>query len=158
AVARTSRRCSASPVTRRSAIHRRSRVVSPPSRRGSAPERAPSPPVSPEPRDSTMSEAALSSQGSASDVAARRALFDPPGGVLMWIVVGLELSVFALIFFFIAHLRVTEPALFASGQAALDPMVGLGLTIALVTSGWLAAEAVHAYRGGDFTRARRFYA
>jgi nitric oxide reductase NorE protein len=88
----------------------------------------------------------------------RRALFDPPGGILMWIVVGLELSVFGMIFFLVAYLRANDAALFEAGQATLDPMIGLGLTISLVTSGWLTAEAVHAHRAGKVEHARRFYA
>jgi len=88
---------------------------------------------------------------------ARRALLDPPGGTLMWIVVALELGAFGIAFVFIALLRRSEPALFAAGQAALNPWMGLGLTAALVTSGWLAAEAVHACRARAFVRARRFY-
>jgi nitric oxide reductase NorE protein len=100
----------------------------------------------------------MSSQTSVSVADERRALADPPGGILMWIVVGLELSVFGMIFFLIAYLRGNDPVLFEAGPAALDPMVGLGLTISLVTSGWLAAEAVHAHRVADIERARRFYA
>jgi nitric oxide reductase NorE protein len=100
----------------------------------------------------------LSPPASLLEASERRALLDPPGGLLMWIVVGLELAVFAMIFFLVAYLRVHDPELYAAGQAALDPQVGLGLTITLVTSGWLAAEAVHAYRAADVARARRFYA
>jgi nitric oxide reductase NorE protein len=88
----------------------------------------------------------------------RRALHDPPGGLLMWIVVGLELAVFALVFGLIAYLRASDPALFAMGQAALDPTVGLGFTITLLTSGFLAAEGVHAFRDGRIDRARGYYA
>lgn len=89
---------------------------------------------------------------------APRALLNPPGGVLMWIVVALELAAFGVVFVFVALLRRAEPAVFRAGQAALDPRLGLGLTVALVTSGWLAAEAVHAYRKRAFARSRRCYA
>lgn len=76
----------------------------------------------------------------------------------MWIVVVLELVVFAIVFFLIASLRITEPEIFRAGQRALDPTHGLALTLALVTSGWLTAEAVHAYRERRAERARLYYA
>lgn len=82
----------------------------------------------------------------------------PPGGLLMWIVVTLELVTFSLVFVVVAATRAGDPEVFAAGQALLDPRLGLALTVALLTSGWLAAEAVHAVRGGRIPRARRFYA
>lgn len=89
---------------------------------------------------------------------ARHELLSPPGGLLMWIVVALELFAFAMVFGVIAHLRATQPAVFIEGQRALSPMHGVALTVVLVTSGWLAAEAVSAVRGGRLTAARRYYA
>jgi len=86
-----------------------------------------------------------------------RPLFDPPGGVLMWIVVALELAAFGVLFALIAWMRLGDPEAFRAGQAALDPVVGVGLTLALVTSGWLLAEAVAAYRAQRFERCRRYY-
>lgn len=82
----------------------------------------------------------------------------PPGGLLMWIVVTLELVTFSLVFVVVAAARAGDPEVFAAGQALLDPWHGLALTVALLTSGWLAAEAVHAVRGGRIPRARRYYA
>jgi len=87
-----------------------------------------------------------------------RPLSDPPGGVLMWIVVTLELVTFAMVFFLIAMFRVSSPEVFHQGQRLLDPRFGLVLTLTLLTSGWLVAEAVHSYRAGHLVRARRFYA
>lgn len=90
--------------------------------------------------------------------APQRSLLEPPGGLLMWIIVGLELVTFSFVFGVVAHLRATEPALFAAGQAHLDPRLGVALTLALLTSGWLAAEAVHAFRAGRLVATRRYYA
>ena len=88
----------------------------------------------------------------------RRSLFDPPGGVLMWLIVALELLVFAMVFGLIAWLRTSDPEAFRAEQLALDPTFGLILTVTLVTSGWFAAEAVHAFRANRIDRARRWYA
>ncbi len=102
-----------------------------------------------------MTEAATENRAPAAP--SPRALLDPPGGALLWIIVALELLAFALVFALVAMLRVHAPALFHEGQEALDPRVGLALTLALVTSGWLVAEGVHAYRGGRLAVARRFH-
>ena len=86
-----------------------------------------------------------------------RALDDPPGGVLLWIVVALELTTFAMVLGAIAYLRGSETAMFREGVAAMHPTAGLALTLSLVTSGALAAEGVHAFRGAALTRARRCF-
>lgn len=99
----------------------------------------------------------MSAQTSTENTAAPRALDDPPGGLLMWIVVALELAAFAMVLGLIAYLRGAQTAVFRAGQAALHPGVGLALTLSLITSGWLAAEGVHAFRRSEFSRARRFY-
>lgn len=87
--------------------------------------------------------------------APRRVLEDPPGGLLLWIIVAVELATFALVFAAIGHLRLTEPAPFAATQAALDPRWGFLLTLTLLTSGACAASAVSAYRAGALATARR---
>lgn len=86
--------------------------------------------------------------------AAPRPLLDPPGGLLIWLIVTLELGTFGIIGGVLAALRAGQPATFHAGQAALAPAVGLAYTVALVTSGWLAAEAVHAGRARRRRRAR----
>lgn len=88
---------------------------------------------------------------------APRALFDPPGGVLLWIIVVLELLAFTMVFGVIAYLRVEAPEAFAEGQAGLAGGTGLVLTLSLLTSGWLVAEGVHLHREGQDLRAGRFF-
>lgn len=88
---------------------------------------------------------------------ARAALSEPPGGVLMWLIVALELLTFGILFVMIALLRTGEAALFRAGQAALSPAFGLGLTVLLITSGYFAAEALHAARAGKASRARALF-
>ncbi|MCA9605262.1 MAG: cytochrome c oxidase subunit 3 [Myxococcales bacterium] len=87
----------------------------------------------------------------------RRSWFDPPGGVLMWIIVSLELVTFSIVFVMIALMRTEHPTMFANGQRLLDPAFGLALTLMLLTSGWLVAEAVHAVRASHLERARAYY-
>lgn len=75
----------------------------------------------------------------------------------MWIIVALELVAFAVVLALIAWVRATQPDVFRAGQAALSTGTGLALTLALLTSGWLAAEAVHAWRSGVVERARKMF-
>lgn len=76
----------------------------------------------------------------------------------MWIVVALELITFSIIFVMLAGFRSREPEIFAAGQELLDPAFGLAQTVALLTSGWLIAEAVHSHRLERLPHARRYYA
>jgi nitric oxide reductase NorE protein len=76
----------------------------------------------------------------------------------MWIIVALELLTFSIIFVALASYRVAEAEVFAAGQELLDPRLGLAQTLALLTSGWLVAEAVHSHRMEHIRRSRRFYA
>ncbi len=86
-----------------------------------------------------------------------RAIDDPPGGILFWMLVGIELLTFAMLFGLVAQLRATDAAAFAAGQAALSLPVGLAMTVVLVTSGAVAAQAVHHFRNNDRAAARRWF-
>ena len=88
----------------------------------------------------------------------RRLLDDPPGGILMWIVVTLELLTFGIGFVMLAVFRTSEAAIFAAGQRLLATRFGLLMTLTLLTSGWLVSEAVHAVRLEHIARARGLYA
>lgn len=84
-----------------------------------------------------------------------RTLWNPPGGVLLWLIVAVELVTFGIVFGLVAHLRHAEPAMFHAGQTLLHAKDGLVLTVVLITSGALAAQAVHHYRSGALEAARR---
>ncbi|MBE2252469.1 MAG: cytochrome c oxidase subunit 3 [Myxococcus sp.] len=85
-----------------------------------------------------------------------RALEDPPGGVLLWLIVALELLTFAIVFVLVALLRRESPAPFAEGQQALSLSFGLALTALLITSGAVAAQGIHRFREGRLDDARRW--
>ncbi len=92
---------------------------------------------------------------SADSVHPRRALLDPPGGQLLWLIVGLELATFTIIGALLAWYRGQYAAEFAQAQTHLDPNVGLSLTALLLSSGALAASGVHAFRAERLVPARR---
>lgn len=93
----------------------------------------------------------------ATEAPSPRRLEEPPGGVLLWLIVGLELVTFAMVFGLIAHQRTGSPQAFAEGQAALSLPMGLALTLVLVTSGALAAQAVHLFREDHRAASRRWF-
>ncbi|MBW6153233.1 hypothetical protein KZ844_26150, partial [Pseudomonas aeruginosa] len=62
----------------------------------------------------------------------------------MWFFILAELSVFSLLLLAFAGAQAWQPELFRAGREQLDSRWGLLLTVALLSSGWLAALAVHA--------------
>ena len=77
----------------------------------------------------------MTSDAPSAAVTGTRRLFDPPGGLLMWLIVVVELGTFAIIGAVLAYLRGDQAAVFRAGQAALSSKVGLGYTLVLVASG-----------------------
>ena len=77
-----------------------------------------------------------------------------PGDPMMWVLVLSELVAFGLFLgaFVVAH--AVKPAIFASGQTALDTSLAGYNTIVLVTSGWAAAKGAASARAGRSRRAR----
>lgn len=86
---------------------------------------------------------------------AARGLLTPPGGILVWLVVFLELLTFGIGLAVFVHLKAGEPAVFWAGQAGLSPGTALANTLLLLTGGWLMANALVRLRAGATVRARR---
>lgn len=63
------------------------------------------------------------------------------GHPMMWILIFSEMVAFGLMLIGFAVARPLNAAVFAAGQARLDPLLGGINTLVLVTSGWLAARA-----------------
>ncbi len=81
-----------------------------------------------------------------------------PGEFMMWVLIVSELLVFGAGLVAFLALRITDPTGFAEAQSHLH-RVGAGInTIALVTSGWLAALAVQAVEAGRIARMRTLLA
>lgn len=72
-----------------------------------------------------------------------------PGDLAMWMFIGAELSVFALLFLLFSVLRVSNPDLFTAGQQTLHPLAGLINTLALISASWLVVQAVIHNRAGQ---------
>ncbi len=82
-------------------------------------------------------------------------LDDLPGELIMWILIGSEILVFAAGVTAMAAMRLTDPAGFANAQGMLDGRMAALNTVVLVTSGLFAARAERAASAGDRRGARR---
>ena len=81
-----------------------------------------------------------------------------PGDPMMWVLVLSELVAFGLFLGAFIVTRAVRPAVFASGQTALDVTLAGYNTIVLVASGWAAAKGAASARAGEHRFARRWLA
>ncbi len=79
----------------------------------------------------------------------------PPGDLMMWVLILSELLVFGAGMVAFLAVRAGDPAGFASAAGQLHPIAAGINTMALVTSGWLAALAVRWIEAGQVAPARR---
>lgn len=84
--------------------------------------------------------------------------FEPPGGVLVWIVVFVELLTFAAgLIVFVVQAN-AHPASFQAGRAILNQPLALTNTFVLLTGGWCMANAINRLRAGSPRHAARWIA
>lgn len=88
--------------------------------------------------------------------APRPAPFSPPGGLLVWLVVLVELLTFAAAFVVFAVQRRAAPGAFAAGRASLDQPLALANTLILLGGGAAMAWAVAQLKTGAAAAARRW--
>lgn len=74
---------------------------------------------------------------------------EPPGGMMIWLFIFLELVAFGAAFGAFVAMRAGELATFEASQAKLDQALGLANTLVLVTSGFLVALANVSYHRGE---------
>lgn len=80
----------------------------------------------------------------------------PPGGILLWIIIFLELITFGIALVAMVHNAHKEPDVFHNSRLLLNPTYGLVNTIFLLTSGFLMAVAVQQFRIGNLKRFQKF--
>ncbi len=78
-----------------------------------------------------------------------KSLENPPGSILIWLFVFVELIAFGLGFLALAYFRGHSPQIFNQEQQVLESNQGLILTFLLLISGALLAESVHSYFHGE---------
>ena len=79
---------------------------------------------------------------------------EPPGGILVWIIVFVELLTFGMgLVVFQVHARENHE-LFAAGRTALSQSIGMINTMILLTGGWFMTIAIGNLRKGDIRKSR----
>jgi len=79
-----------------------------------------------------------------------------PGDLVVWFLILLEITTFALMFLGFSWMRAYDPAAFQAGQAVLHPIAGLINTLALLTASGFVAQAVVKNRTGQQQQAAQW--
>jgi len=83
-------------------------------------------------------------------------LLYPPGGLLIWSLVVMELLTFGVALIAFLYSRNAEPAVFAASCAKLKPAYGIINTVFLLTSGYFMALSLEKFKTGKEALSRRF--
>ena len=81
---------------------------------------------------------------------------EPPGGVLVWIIVLLEILTFGAGLGVFRYQAVTQAAEFAAGRATLNQPLAFANTLILLTGGWCMAVGLGKLKAGFAVTARRW--
>ncbi len=84
------------------------------------------------------------------------ARFEPPGGILVWIIVFLEVGTFGAGLGVFLHQRGETPELFAQGRELLNQPIAFVNTLVLLTGGWFMACGLEELRRGRSPAALRW--
>ncbi len=83
-------------------------------------------------------------------------IYYPPGGILMWILIFLELVTFGIALVFLVLNSKENPELFYQSRLALNTTFGALNTIFLLTSGFFMATTVHQFKQNNSVKAALF--
>ncbi|MCW8981958.1 cytochrome c oxidase subunit 3 [Altibacter sp.] len=83
-------------------------------------------------------------------------LYYPPGGILLWIVIYLELITFGIALVFMALDAQENPQLFHDSRLLLNRTYGMINTVFLLSSGWCMAQSVQLFKKQEYQKSRKF--
>lgn len=83
-------------------------------------------------------------------------IYYPPGGILLWIIIYLELVTFGIALVFMALNANEAPETFHQSRMLLNTTYGAINTVFLLSSGWCMAQSVHFLKLKNFQKSRRF--
>ena len=84
-------------------------------------------------------------------------LYFPPGGILMWIIIFLELITFGMALIAFAMYGSEEPSLFHQSRLQLNSTFGAVNTVFLLTSGFFMANAVHEFKEKNLKKSSLYF-
>jgi nitric oxide reductase NorE protein len=80
----------------------------------------------------------------------------PPGGILLWIIIFLELFTFGAALIAMVLYSKDEPEVFHSSKLLLNTSFGAINTLFLLSSGFFMAKSVESFKENDIKKAKRF--
>jgi len=83
-------------------------------------------------------------------------IYYPPGGILLWIIIFLELITFGIALIVLVINSKDDPALFHESRLQLNATFGAVNTVFLLTSGAFMAASVHQFKKRNFKKSTKF--
>lgn len=83
-------------------------------------------------------------------------LFYPPGGILLWIIIYIELFTFGIALIAMVYFGNQEPTLFHESRLQLNATFGTINTVFLLTSGFFMANTVHELKQNETSKAKKY--
>ncbi len=83
-------------------------------------------------------------------------IYYPPGGILLWIIIFLELITFGVALIAMVYYGKQEPVLFHDSRMQLDVTFGTINTVLLLTSGFFMANTVHELKQNNKSKAKKY--
>ena len=93
---------------------------------------------------------------SSATLARPRSITEPPGGLLVWLIVLLEVLTFCIGLVVLVVQGRADPAVFRAGRATLNQPIALANTLILLTGGWSMANALGCLRRDRLPAAARW--
>ncbi len=83
-------------------------------------------------------------------------IYYPPGGILMWIIIYLELFTFGMALIAMVYYSKEEPEVFHNSRLLLNSTYGMINTIFLLTSGFFMAVTVHELKKNNKQKGQQY--
>jgi nitric oxide reductase NorE protein len=84
-------------------------------------------------------------------------IFYPPGGILMWIIIFLELITFGMAIVSFVYFGKHNPELYHQSRLQLNATFGAINTVFLLTSGFFMANAVHQFKENNIHKSSFYF-
>ena len=85
-----------------------------------------------------------------------KTIYYPPGGILIWIIIFLELITFGMALIAMVYNATKEPEIFHTSRLLLNPIYGTINTLFLLTSGLFMVVAVKKLKIGERKKSRKY--
>ena len=86
-----------------------------------------------------------------------KSIYYPPGGILMWIIIYLELFTFGMALLAMAYYGSIDREMFHESSQHLNKGIATINTILLLTSGFLVAKGVHYYKQNIWEKTTNYF-